>query len=159
MMFLVSLFLASLLSLTHIAIKRKTLDGEARVNLFLLYQFFFGSLMGLMAFTGHVFQPEITAARIGWTPHPQFQFELGAMELGSALASFLCLFFRNRHFWLAAMLPSSTLLLLAAALHFNEMISKGNFAPYNTVTCFSNILGVLLLAVPLYLAFRYNRAK
>ncbi len=158
-MFLAGLILSLVASAIHILFRRKALARDELVAIFLRYQFALGAVFGLLAFVGHGFNPVQTASRIGWVAHPQFQFELGSFELGSAIATLLCLFIRNKHFWLATAIPSLTMLLLTAGLHAQEMVARANYAPYNSLQIVSNLCLAVAMGVPLFLYFRMTKAK
>jgi hypothetical protein len=59
-------------------------------------------LSGILVFVGHALRPTDTTARIGWPASPNFQFELGAVGLGFAIAGLLCLVIRNLYYWFGA---------------------------------------------------------
>ncbi len=85
MIFLVGYLAALILAAVHVVVRRGSLDTVERVRVFILYQLAIGWLFGIVAFMGHGLDPAATAQRIGWPPHPQFQFELGSFELGAGL--------------------------------------------------------------------------
>jgi len=155
--FIVGFMLGLLVAAVHVAVRRSSLDSAQRVGIFLRYQFAVGALLGFLAFFGHGFRPGPTAARIGWPAHPQFQFELGSLELGCAIATLLCLFIRNKHFWLGSQIPMAVMMVLAGALHVQEMVSVGNFAPYNSFTAVANFMGAILVMGLLFWYFRLTR--
>jgi hypothetical protein len=79
------------------------------------------TLSGLISFFGHVFKSDSVAESIGWAKGSPFQKELGYAELGYALAGVMCIFY-GREFWLAAIVLTSPLYLLAGINHIKEMI-------------------------------------
>jgi hypothetical protein len=91
------------------------------------------TISGLTGFIGHVFKSDMVAEQIGWDKGSPFQKELGYSELGYAIAGFLCIWFQP-DFWLAAIVLTSPLYLLAGINHVWEMIVKKNYAPHNTWT-------------------------
>jgi hypothetical protein len=110
-------------------------------------------VMGLITFAGHVFNPVQTAERIGWSPHPQFQRELGLFELGYALAAFLALVIRNRYYWLGALISPGFFLLTAGLNHVLQSL-QGDLAAYNVWTSLPDILIPLTAAYFLMRVFR-----
>src|SRR5260370_38472336 len=87
MIFLVLWALALVAATIHVSVRRLWTHPLQRVTVFLLYQLAISwGLLGLVVFVGHALRPAETAARIGWPASPNFQFELGALELGVALA-------------------------------------------------------------------------
>lgn len=110
------------------------------------------TLSGLISFTGHVFQSDMVAEKIGWAKGSPFQKELGFAELGYALAGILCIWFHH-DFWLAVIVLVSPLFLLAGINHIWEMVVKKNFASHNTWTIIPDLL------MPLSWIFLYLFAK
>jgi hypothetical protein len=90
MIFLILWLAAIVGAAIHVSLRRLWAQPLPRTTLLLLYQLCnsFG-LAGVVAFAGHALRPVETAARIGWAPNPNFQFELGSIELGMAIASLL----------------------------------------------------------------------
>ncbi len=130
---LLILYVVALISASvHTAVRRSSLSRQATVEIFVLYLFAFSyGLGGLGGFLGYCLLPEATAARIGWPAHSQFQFELGSVQLGWGIAALLCLFIRNRHYWLGVAMIPAFLFLMAGGLHIYEVLEKRNFASYN----------------------------
>ncbi len=158
MFFLIFWVVGLLLAAIHIALKRPKLNRRQAIETFLLYQFAFGfGITGLFAFAGHALNPVRTAEGIGWTPHPQFQLELAAFELGFALAAFLCLFIRNKYYWLGVAIAPSVFFVVAAVQHVYEAAAKGNLAPYNVVTAAPDILIPATILALLALYFRATK--
>ncbi len=85
---------------------------------------------------GHALNPVETARGIGWPPAPQFQFELAAFEIGFALAAFLCVFIRNKYYWLGVAIAPAVFFLLAAVQH---VCDAGDWQPgtVQRVDCFA----------------------
>ena len=131
MIFLVLWVLAVGCALIHIGARRLWRHPLERAIVFLLYQLTVSlGLAGLLVFIGHALRPAETAARIGWPTAPNFQFELGAVGMGMAIASALSLFVRYRHYWLGVALGPSVFMALAGINHLREGF-EGNLAPYN----------------------------
>jgi len=144
MLFLVLYILALLFASAHTLMRRSTLNRREVTEIFLLYVFAFSyGLAGLIGFMGHGLRPEETAVRIGWPAHQQFQFELGGIELGWALAAFLCLVIRNKYYWLGVAITPAVGLLMAGGLHIHEVLAEGNFAPYNAGIIVPDLLAPL----------------
>lgn len=97
------------------------------------------TLSGFISFIGHVFQSDRVAESIGWAKGSPFQKELGFAELGYALAGLLCIFY-DKDFWLAVIVLTSPLYLLAGINHIWEMVVKKNYAPHNTWTILPDLL-------------------
>lgn len=157
MVFLLLYVLFLALAAVHVAVRRQRLAAAGKVEVFFLYQLGAAGISLLMASAGHVLRPVPTAEAIGWPPHPQFQFELGSMELGLAVASLLGLVWRNRHYWLGVLIPTLVMMPLAGFLHVHEMLVRGNLAPYNTVIIGANFLGPLTQLALLLACFRLSR--
>lgn len=98
MIFLVFWVFALVCALIHVSVRGLWSQPLPRVTVFLLYQLTIAlGLTGLLVFVGHALRPVETAARIGWPPSLNFQFELGAMGLGFGDASLLSLWILNRN--------------------------------------------------------------
>ena len=157
MVFLVLYLTGLLAAAAHATLRRSRLTSAQRVEMFLLYQFAFSfGLLGLVGFAGHSLNPEPTAALIGWPAHPQFQFELGAAELGWAIASFLCLYLRNKYYWLGVTISPAVMFISAAILHVREA-TAGNLAPYNVGVIAPDLLVPLTVVGLLVTHFRQSR--
>ena len=155
MVFLVFWALGVLLAAIHVFIRRSRFDRRQVIETFLLYQIALGfGLGGLFGFMGHGLDPVQTAQSIGWPPAPEFQFELAAFELGLALAAVLCLFVRNKFYWLGVVIAPSVFFLLAAAQHVYGAIEKGNFAPNNVLIIAPDVLIPLTILLLLVWYFR-----
>lgn len=141
MFFLILWIVGLVLAAIHVTLRRRKFSRRQVIETFLLYQFVFGfALLGVFGFMGHALNPERTAHGIGWTPHPQFQFELAAFEIGLALAAVLCVFIRDKYYWWGVAIAPSVFLVLAAAQHIYEAAAKGNLAPYNVVIAAPDVL-------------------
>ena len=97
------------------------------------------TLSGLIGFIGHVFKSDSVAQSVGWETGSPFQKELGFAELGYALAGVMCIF-NSRDFWLAAIVLTSPLYLLAGINHIREMVIEKNYASHNTWTIIPDLL-------------------
>jgi len=153
MFFLIFWVVGLVLAAIHVALRRGKFNRRQVIETFLLYQFVFGfGLLGVFGFMGHALNPVRTAEGIGWTPHPQFQFELAAFEIGLTLAAVLCVFIRNKHYWLGVAIAPSVFLVLAAVQHIYEAAAKGNLAPYNVVIAAPDVLipATILILLALY---------
>lgn len=111
------------------------------------------TLSGLFSFIGHVFKSDSVAESIGWAKGSPFQKELGFAELGYALAGVMCIFY-GREFWLAAIVLTSPLYLLAGIIHIKDMILEKNYASHNTWT----IIPDLLMPVSWVLLYLFSRS-
>ncbi|HEY9213689.1 MAG TPA: DUF6790 family protein [Ancylobacter sp.] len=108
-------------------------------------------LMGLWAFTGHVFFAERTAASIGWATSP-FQFEVGMANLGIGLAGVIGAFVASPGFRAAVGVVMIGFLGGAGVGHLVQIAQTGDMAAGNAgpilYTDFLTplaVLGLLLL--------------
>lgn len=125
---LVLFCIAIVFTCIHEAIKHKE---TSFIEIFLSYLIFFNiGIMGLIAFTGHIFKPTEIANLIGWPPGNPFQFEVGAANLAFGVIGVLGIYFRG-FFWLATVLSSSIFLLTDFIIHMIQY-KLGNTAPYNS---------------------------
>lgn len=146
------ILISIILAVIHHLIKRKSYSKIQVVDLYLVYFLFFTvGLVGLIGFISHVFYPEITAKMIGW-PNSPFQFEVGFHDGAWGLLGILSIWLRNK-FWLATGLGWSFFMLGATYIHIAEMISHGNFAPYNAGIILPDLLIPVILLILLYLKF------
>ena len=104
----------------------------------LMHLSFTVGFFGLFNFLAHSFFSKRVAARIGWVSNG-FQKELGYTSLGIGTCGILCLVYQDG-FWLATIIPFSTFLLGAAALHVVEMVRSKNFNPGNTWIVLPDVL-------------------
>ena len=159
MIFLALWALALLAAAVHVSVRGLWTRPLQRVTVFLLYQLGISwGLLGLVVFVGHVLRTAETAARIGWAASPNFQFELGALELGVAFAAGLCLVIRNRYYWLGVVVAPGVLMVLAGLNHLREAL-QGNLAPYNLGTIVPDLLIPLTAAGLLFRVFRLATAS
>src|SRR5690606_35050202 len=127
-------------------LKRKEYSREKAVDLFFVYcLFFMVGVIGLIGFISHVFYPTQTAEMIGWPDSP-FQLEVGFHDGAWGLLGILAIWMRG-NFWFATAVGWSFFMLGATYVHIIEMMTHGNFAPYNA--------GIILpdLIVPIILLF------
>jgi hypothetical protein len=154
MIFLALWALALLAAAIHVSVRGLWARPLQRVTVFLLYQLGISwGLLGLVVFVGHALRTAETAAQIGWPASPNFQFELGALELGVAFAAGLCLVIRNRYYWLGVIVAPGVLMVLAGLNHLREAL-QGNLAPYNLGTIAPDLLIPLTAAGLLFRVFR-----
>jgi hypothetical protein len=147
MLFLINWSLGLLFAVIHVLI-RKPRSLADRLKLFLLYQMVFAiGISGFVGFLGHCLNFEQTARSIGWVPHRQFQFELGAGELGWAIAGFLSIVIRNPLYWLGAGIAPSVMCLLSAGQHIWEVVALGNYSPNNLWAGVVDLIGPLTLLI------------
>jgi hypothetical protein len=158
MIFLALWALALLAGAIHVSVRGLWTRSLQRVTVFLLYQLAISwGLLGLVVFVGHVLRPAETAAQIGWPASPNFQFELGALELGVAVAAGLGLVIRNRYYWLGVILAPAVLMVFAGLNHLREAL-QGNLAPYNLGIVAPDLLIPLTAAGLLFRVFRLATA-
>lgn len=127
MISLVLLGFAVVFTLIHITMKHKELSTA---EIFLSYILFFNiGLMSLIAFSGHLFNPNEIAKLIGWPTGNPFQFEVGVANLAFGVLGVLAIYYRGL-FWLATVIGSSIFLLGDFIIHLIQY-AHGNQAPYN----------------------------
>lgn len=145
MYFLVFYIIGLLAGIIAVIVKKRRKAADIAETL-LLYQLavtvFLSTLLG---FFGHVFMSEQIAAQIGWVSNG-FQKELGYVSLGIAIASFMCIWYRDK-FWLPVIIIFSAFYLRAAANHIKEMLLIGNFNPGNVYPAIADILIPLTLII------------
>jgi hypothetical protein len=125
----------------HVAMRRGPVGRAGVLRIFFVYQLVFGlGPAGLVGFAGHGLRPVETARSIGWLAHPQFQWEIGAFELGIAVSALMGLWIRDRRFWLGLAIAPAVFLVLAGVQHVNETIGKGNVAPGNVLAVLPDFL-------------------
>ena len=80
-------------------------------------------------------------------PHKQFQFELGAGELGWAIAGFLSIVIRKPLYWLGVSIVPIVMCLLSAWQHIWEVIALGNYSPNNLWAGVADLIGPLTFLI------------
>jgi hypothetical protein len=149
--FLALWLLALIGAAVHVGFRRQWSEKVERTRVFLCYQLTIAlGLSGILVFVGHALRPTETAARIGWPASPNFQFELGGVGLGFAIAALLCLVVQKRHYWLGVALAPSIFLVLAGVNHVRDALA-GNLSPYNVITAAPDFL------IPLTLGWLFLR--
>lgn len=152
MLGLIVAVLSVLLPLAHLAISVQPRTRERVVRLLLLYALVLDvGVIGLpLGFVPHVFFADETARLIGWVPGSPFQFEVGLHDGAWGVLGFLCLWIGGS-FWTAAGLGWALFMLGATYGHVYQMLTEGNYAPYNFLTIFSDGFVGIWLLVLLYL--------
>jgi hypothetical protein len=148
------------LPLLHLAFSKVPRTPQRVVHILLLYALVLGvGVIGLpMGFIPQVFFPDQTAASIGWPTGSPFQFEVGLHDGAWGVLGFLCIWIGGL-FWLATGLGWSLFMLGAAYGHIRETVIKGDYAPYNFFTMFSDgFIGIWILVL-LYLYWRQGGFK
>jgi hypothetical protein len=154
MIALIITILMVVLPLLHLALSKKPRTPYRVIHILLLYALVLGvGVIGLpLGFIPHVFFPDQAAELIGWAPSP-FQLEVGFHDGAWGLLGFLCIWIGGL-FWLATGLGWSFFMLGATYGHIRETVLKGDYAPYNFFTIFSEgFIGVWILVL-LYLYWR-----
>jgi hypothetical protein len=131
--------------------------GASRLHCVLLYLLFYGyGIGGIWNFVGHFFMSDMVAASTGWSAGSPFQHELAFYHLGTGVAGLLCLWWRDR-FWMAAGLVPSIFTYGAAFVHVREYLLHNNVAAANW--SFSAIGANIIIptAVLALLAMYYRR--
>jgi hypothetical protein len=147
MIFLGGWILGLLIALVHV-VGRRTPTLAGRLEVFLLYQMVFCiGVAGLFGSYGHCLNYEMVAKSIGWVPHKQFQFELGASEFGWAIAGLLAVVIRKPLYWLGISIIPSTMYFLAGCQHLWEVVARGNYAANNIWPGVADLIVPLTLVV------------
>jgi hypothetical protein len=148
--------LSVVLPLLHLAFSRVPRTRERAIRLLLLYALVLDvGVIGLpLGFVPHVFFPDETARMIGWAPGSPFQFEVGLHDGAWGVLGFLCLWIGGT-FWLATGFGWSLFMLGATYGHIVQMVTAGNYAPYNFLTIFSDGFIAIWLLVLLFLYHRW----
>jgi Family of unknown function (DUF6790) len=152
---LVVVLLSVLLPLVHLAFSKLPRTRERVVHLLLLYALVLDiGVIGLpLGFIPHVFFPAQTALLIGWQSGSPFQFEVGVHDGAWGCLGFLSLWIGGS-FWIATGLGWSLFMLGATYGHIHQMLSEGNYAPYNLLPIFSDGFIALWLLILLYIYYR-----
>lgn len=147
--------LSVVLPLLHLALTRAPRTMDRVVRLLLLYALVLdvGVLGFVFGFIPHVFFANEAAKMIGWPPGSPFQFEVGVHDGAWGVLGFLCIWIGGL-FWLATGLGWSLFMLGATYGHIHQMVEKGNYAPYNVLTIFSDGFVAVWLLLLLYLHYR-----
>jgi hypothetical protein len=142
----VMLLLSLAVPLVHLALTHGPWTRRNVLRIFLIYAFIFdvGAVGFLFGFIPHVFFADQAAEMIGWPKGSMFQFEVGLHDGGWGILGFLCVFFGGG-FWLATALGWSFFMFGAAWGHVEEIVTHGNYAPYNFFPAITDTL------IPLYL--------
>jgi len=151
----VMMLLGVLVPLLHLAFTRGPWTRRNVLRLLLIYAFVFdvGAVGFLFGFIPHVFFADQAAELIGWPKGSMFQFEVGLHDGAWGVLGFLCIWIGGL-FWLATGLGWSLFMLGAAYGHIRETVIKGDYAPYNFFTMFSDgFIGIWILVL-LYLYWR-----
>ncbi|WP_052418693.1 DUF6790 family protein [Methanolacinia paynteri] len=103
---------------------------------------------GIIAFSGHFFNADEIAEKIGWPKGNPFQREIAFTNLGIGIAGVLCFFFRDG-FWLAVIVMYSVFSIGAGFGHIYEQKKNENASEYNTgaVVAFDILMPVVLIAL------------
>jgi hypothetical protein len=143
---------AIVFTLIHISMKHKELSVA---EILLSYILFFNiGLMSLIAFSGHIFNPNEIAKLIGWAPGNPFQFEVGVADLAFGVLGVLAIYYRGL-FWLATVIGSSIFLLGDFITHVIQY-TQGNSAPYN-IGIFVWVADLFIPLLSIFLLILYFR--
>jgi hypothetical protein len=147
--------LSVVLPLLHLALTHAPRAMNRVVRLLLLYALVLdvGVIGFVFGFIPHVFFANEAAKMIGWPPGNPFQFEVGIHDGAWGVLGFLCIWIGGL-FWLATGLGWSLFMLGATYGHIHQMVEKGNYAPYNFLTIFSDGFVAVWLLLLLYLYHR-----
>jgi len=147
--------LSVVLPLVHLLLTHAPRTQQRVVSLLLLYTFVLdvGVIGFVLGFIPHIFFADAAARMIGWAPGSPFQFEVGIHDGAWGILGFLCIWIGGL-FWLATGLGWSLFMLGATYGHIHQMVEKGNYAPYNFLTIFSDGFVAVWLLLLLYLYYR-----
>jgi hypothetical protein len=151
----VMVLLSVLLPLAHLVITKVPWTRRNVLRLFLIYAFVFdvGAVGFLFGFIPHVFFADRAAELIGWPKGSMFQFEVGLHDGAWGILGFLCVFFGGG-FWLATAIGWSFFMFGAGWGHVQQIISAGNYAPYNFFPAITDIVIPIWLLGLLYAYWR-----
>lgn len=154
----IALILMVIAIVAHLGIRRKGLDREHALEIFLLWVIVIGiGFSGLFAFAGHVFAADQVAVSIGWPTGSPFQFEVGMANLALGIIGVLCYRFRD-NFWLSTIIANAVFLFGDGIGHIRQMAANGNFAPFNTGATLYWDLGFPIFTILLWLMLRKARS-
>jgi hypothetical protein len=147
--------LSVVLPVVHLALTKVPRTRLRVVRLLLLYALVLdvGIIGFVFGFIPHVFFADEAARLIGWPPGSPFQFEVGIHDGAWGILGFLCIWIGGP-FWLATGFGWALFMLGATYGHIHQVIEKGNYAPYNFLTVFSDGFVAVWLLVLLYLYHR-----
>ena len=151
----VMVLLSVLLPLAHLVITKVPWTRRNVLRLFLIYAFVFdvGAVGFLFGFIPHVFFADRAAELIGWPKGSMFQFEVGLHDGAWGILGLLCVFFGGG-FWLATAIGWSFFMFGAGWGHVQQIISAGNYAPYNFFPAITDIFIPIWLLGLLYAYWR-----
>jgi hypothetical protein len=158
MIALIVVLLSVLLPLAHLALSKAPRTRQRVVRVLLLYALVLDvGVIGLpLGFIPHVFFADATARLIGWQPGSPFQFEVGVHDGAWGCLGFLSLW-TSGGFWVATGLGWALFMLGATYGHIEQMLTEGNYAPYNFLTIFSDGFVAVWLLVLVYLYRRWHQ--
>jgi hypothetical protein len=156
MITLIVAVLSVVLPLLHLRLSGRPVTRVRAIRLLLIYAFALdvGVIGFVLGFIPHVFFPDETADQIGWARGSPFQFEVGFHDGAWGILGFLCIWFGGS-FWYATGIGWSFFMLGATYGHIHETLQKGNFAPYNFLTIFSDGFIAIWLLLLLFLHYRW----
>lgn len=138
--------LAFVAAIAELLIRRRGFGPERIARVLLRWIFVFPlALMGLWAFSGHVFAPAQVAASIGWATSP-FQFEIGMANLSLGVTGLIAAFRRDLGFPLAVAIAALCFLGGDGVGHIIQIEKTGDMASGN-----AGIILYMDLFVPLAL--------
>lgn len=144
-----TLFLSIAAALINLALTGTVITLNIAISVFLLWFLVIGiGITGIIAFTGHFFNADKVAEKIGWPKGSPFQREIAFSNLGIGIAGLLCFFFRDG-FWLAVIVMYSVFSVGAGIGHIYEQRKNENVSEYNTgaVVAFDLFMPVVLIVL------------
>jgi len=144
-----TLALSIIAASANLALAGTALNPHMATHTFLLWFLVIGiGVTGIIAFSGHFFNADEIAEKIGWPKGNPFQREIAFTNLGIGIAGVLCFLFRDG-FWLAVIVMYSVFSIGAGIGHIYEQKKNENVAEYNTgaVVAFDLFMPVVLIAL------------
>ena len=144
-----TLALSIIAASANLALAGTALNPHMSTHTFLLWFLVIGiGITGIIAVSGHFFNADEIAEKIGWPKGNPFQREIAFSNLGIGIAGVLCFFFRDG-FWLAVIVMYSVFSIGAGIGHIYEQKKNENMSEYNTgaVVAFDLLMPVVLIAL------------
>jgi hypothetical protein len=130
MLFAILFGLAVFVPIIYLSVREEWRSGHVAEHFLASLLFFVMGWMGILAAYAHVFMGPEIAKQIGWAPGSPFQYEIGMANLAFGVLGVLSYWIRG-HFWTAAIIGWSVLLIGCFIGHVIDYQQTGNDAPYN----------------------------
>lgn len=144
-----TLALSIIAALTGLALTDAAVTFHIVIYTFLLWFLVISiGITGIIAFSGHFFNADEVAEKIGWPKGNPFQREIAFTNLGIGIAGVFCFFFRD-NFWLAVIVMYSVFSIGAGFGHIYEQKKNENVSEYNkgAVVAFDLLMPVFLIVL------------